>query len=430
MAIASPLDTTAKLVGTKSMGIKMRQHDKTQWVVTKTTKLGNQKADAGDNKADNKLVNSIYFTPGCTNPPNLDYTALLDTAANISLLTPTAPALHDATTLPLFSLPKLPPLAKQTYQITGLTNNLLSAAVLADVGCEVFFHHTGCEVSYNGEIIVRGWQDPTTRLWQVPIASTEENIMPKDDTIIATTEPTMQAHSIYECKNTDQHINFYYATMGYPALATWCKAIDKGYFRGWNGLTSKRVCRFIEPSEFHAMGHLDQWRQGIRSTKAATATISLDPMETPPQLALNEKTNMVFMTMVDIQGQLFINQTGRFPITSNRGNNYIVIFYTADANHIKSYPIKSCHRTELLQAYNDVYAYLHVFGYQPQLYKLDNKSSHNVETFITENNASLYTPPEIHQTKIAEQAIHTWKNHFVAMHAGAAKSYRLSNWYK
>ena len=45
MAIASTLDTTAKLAGTKSMGIKMRQHDKTQWVVTKTTKLGNQKAD-------------------------------------------------------------------------------------------------------------------------------------------------------------------------------------------------------------------------------------------------------------------------------------------------------------------------------------------------------------------------------------------------
>ena len=158
----------------------------------------------------------------------------------------------------LFSLPKLPQLAKQAYRIAGLTNNLLSAAVLADAGCEVFFHHTGCEVSYKGEIILRGWRDPTTRLWQVPITSTEDNIMPKEDNIIASTEPTMQAHSIYECKNTNQLINFYYATMGYPALATWCKAIDKGYFLGWNGLTSERACRFIKPSEFHAMGHLDQ----------------------------------------------------------------------------------------------------------------------------------------------------------------------------
>ncbi|KAL7480207.1 hypothetical protein ACHAW6_011041 [Cyclotella cf. meneghiniana] len=147
MAIASPLDTTAKLAGTKSMGIKMRQRDKTRWVVTKTTKQGNQKADAGDrNNADNEIVNLIYFTPGCTNPSNLDYTVLLDTAANISLLTPTEPSLNDATTLPvktimqlfsdtlttsgnvLFTLPKLPQSAKQAYQIAGLTNNLLLAA--------------------------------------------------------------------------------------------------------------------------------------------------------------------------------------------------------------------------------------------------------------------------------------------------------------
>ena len=45
MAIASPLDTTAKLAGTKSMGIKMKQHDKTHWAVAKKTKLGNQNAD-------------------------------------------------------------------------------------------------------------------------------------------------------------------------------------------------------------------------------------------------------------------------------------------------------------------------------------------------------------------------------------------------
>ncbi|KAL7474137.1 hypothetical protein ACHAW6_000129 [Cyclotella cf. meneghiniana] len=80
--------------------------------------------------------------------------------------------------------------------------------------------------------------------------------------------------------------------------------------------------------------------------------------------------------MVDIQGQLFTDQTGRFPVTSNRGNNYIVIFYMVDANHFKSCPIKSRHRTELLLAYNDVYAYLRVQGYHPQLHKLDNNILH------------------------------------------------------
>ena len=45
MAIAYPSGTTAKLVNTKSLGTKMRQLDKTQWVEIKTTRLGNTKAD-------------------------------------------------------------------------------------------------------------------------------------------------------------------------------------------------------------------------------------------------------------------------------------------------------------------------------------------------------------------------------------------------
>ncbi|KAL7478349.1 hypothetical protein ACHAW6_004114 [Cyclotella cf. meneghiniana] len=109
-------------------------------------------------EADYKIINSIYFTPGCTNPPNLTTTALLDTAANISLLTPHAPAQRNMTTLPTKTimqpsgdtltttgnvtllLPKLPQAAKEAYHISGLTNNLLSASALVDACCELFFH--------------------------------------------------------------------------------------------------------------------------------------------------------------------------------------------------------------------------------------------------------------------------------------------------
>ncbi|KAL7474433.1 hypothetical protein ACHAW6_000407 [Cyclotella cf. meneghiniana] len=44
--------------------------------------------------------------------------------------------------------------------------------------------------------------------------------------------------------------------MGYPGIATWCKAINKGYFRGWNGLTSERgtsinVSKGFIPQKLH-----------------------------------------------------------------------------------------------------------------------------------------------------------------------------------
>ncbi|KAL7475356.1 hypothetical protein ACHAW6_001272 [Cyclotella cf. meneghiniana] len=149
--------------------------------------------------------------------------------------------------------------------------------------------------------------------------------------------------------------------MGYPVISTWCKAIDKGYFRGWNGLTSDRVRKFIKPLQASEQGHMDQQRANIRSTKSSSArqaSIQLDHMIEHPQTPNNDKTNMVFMTMVEIDGQLFTDQTGRFPITSNCGHNYIVVFYAVNPNYIKSYPIKLRHRSEIIKAYTEVYSIL------------------------------------------------------------------------
>ena len=185
------------------------------------------------------LCSSTIFS-GCANPPNLNTTALLDTAANISLLANGAPSeransqltpksvmqpkgdrLFTTETL-LLLLNKVPLEAREAHRAPGITNNLLSASALADAGCELFFHQTGCEVSLNGEIILRGWRDPDTRLWRVSLLADGSNsIVPADQNIVQS--PTV--NGIYECENTGDLIQFYYATMGYPVLSTWTKAI-------------------------------------------------------------------------------------------------------------------------------------------------------------------------------------------------------------
>jgi hypothetical protein len=44
--------------------------------------------------------------------------------------------------------------------------------------------------------------------------------------------PSFFANTSYECKNTNQIIQFYHATMRSPATITWCRAIDDRYFKG------------------------------------------------------------------------------------------------------------------------------------------------------------------------------------------------------
>jgi hypothetical protein len=95
-------------------------------------------------------------------------------------------------------------------------------------------------------------------------------------------------------------------------------------------------------------------------------------MEPLPLESFNACTPFVFVTIIKISGMLFGNQLGWFPITSNRGNKYVVIFYIYDANFVKSVPIKSQSKEELLRAYRLVYAYLTAWGFKPQLHKMDN----------------------------------------------------------
>ncbi len=103
-------------------------------------------------------------------------------------------------------LQNLPPKVHLGRCLPGLVNNLLSIAALVDMGCKVFFHSTGCEVTFDGAIILQGWRDPKNRLWQVKIVDNgwmtnyKVTILPQENPIIElTTPPTAYAYSLYEC---------------------------------------------------------------------------------------------------------------------------------------------------------------------------------------------------------------------------------------
>ena len=133
-------------------------------------------------------------------------------------------------------------------------------------------------------------------------------------------------------------------------------------------------------------------------------------MATPSQTKNNEKTFYVYMTTVDVKGLLASDQTGMFPRISTRGMKYVCIFYIYDANFIKSVPIKSREKKELLRAYQEVYKFCEQRGFKPKLHKLDNKTLKDVEDFIARQQASVqYTPPDMHRTNPAERGLQTWK---------------------
>ncbi len=46
---------------------------------------------------------------------------------------------------------------------------LIGICPLCKAGCHVIFDSHNCEVEYNGNVILRGYKDPSTNLWMLPI---------------------------------------------------------------------------------------------------------------------------------------------------------------------------------------------------------------------------------------------------------------------
>jgi len=62
-------------------------------------------------------------------------------------------------------------------------------------------------------------------------------------------------------------INYYHAAAGFPIKTTWLRAIKKGYYIGWPGLTVDRVQTHLNPKIETALGHMHKVRQGVKTTQ-------------------------------------------------------------------------------------------------------------------------------------------------------------------
>jgi hypothetical protein len=86
---------------------------------------------------------------------------------------------------------------------------------------------------------------------------------------------------------------------------------------------------------------MDQTRKNIRSTRTTTAnpTDIATSSITPTQETNNPITNNIFASITDA-GKIYIDQTGRFLVTSSQGHQYILVLYDYDTNAILTEPLK------------------------------------------------------------------------------------------
>ena len=73
---------------------------------------------------------------------------------------------------------------------------------------------------------------------------------------------------------------------------------------------------------------MHQTRKNCKFTK----TKELNTPEEQPMNPLVQCTNTVFTKIIDHKRQIATDLTGKFPVTSNRGNKYLFVLYDYDSN--------------------------------------------------------------------------------------------------
>jgi hypothetical protein len=163
------------------------------------------------------------------------------------------------------------------------------------------------------------------------------------------------------------------------------QAVKDRHLITWPGLTEHTINKHLKLTPATAMGHMNQWRQNIRSTSKA----SIEKQQSP-DTDLGTKTHLVYAVVAD-QGQLYTDLKGKFPVRSSKGDLYVMLCYIYDCNYINVVPMKSRTTSEWVKAYGSIHQEITIKGFKPKIQTLDNEASTALKNFLDPTEYQLST---------------------------------------
>ena len=326
----------------------------------------------------------------------------------------------------------LPASATSCHIFPSFNGSLLSIGKMCDAGLHAHFTATDVYITTRaGHQVLHGRRTQDLPLWMfaldnptgmapVPTAS-----MSATATALPTT-PAMapvlvphQAATVTPLPTARDNVAFLHACMGSPSISTLERAVRCAYTR-LPGLTTAALHRHPPNSLATAKGHLDRVRQGQHSTKPHSTA---DPVTDTCPATRQRPTNHIYCS------RQHIDLTGKFPVTSDAGAAYVMVFYAEDANYIHAETVPDRSAAALTKAYTKGLAWFKSHRACPSLLLMDNESSSEfLHVCELEGIDVQFCPPGNHRSNRAERAIRTFKNHFIAILTAADPDFPLNAW--
>ena len=144
---------------------------------------------------------------------------------------------------------------------------------------------------------------------------------------------SLQDFSSYELHSVEALVRHFHADAGVPVCDTWLITTTSRNFALWTGLTYYNAAKSFFVSNDTPKGHMVQVRQGILYTKPKLQRINFKLTEVT-SLPINTTPSHEMHIKIEHIRKTYNDDTGRFPVRSQSGNQYIMIVYHCGSNAI------------------------------------------------------------------------------------------------
>lgn len=182
----------------------------------------------------------------------------------------------------------------------------------------------------------------------------------------------------------------------------------------------KNVNKYFLEAKETQKGHMQQGKQGVRSTKIndiAEKAISIQP---------DSRQLKIMVKVMEPEQMVATDQMGKFPVEASSGAQYIIVLSKSDGNLILVATMNNQTEGEMIRAYTSLMKRLHAARIRPKHKVLDNEASDEYKDAIKANEMTYeLVPLDMHRHKKAEKVIQTFKDHFVAILSGVDESFPM-----
>ena len=304
--------------------------------------------------------------------------------------------------------------------------SLIVISVLFESGCNVTFCDKHCDVFYNSKLILRGFKDPATDLWTLPISPPSVQPTLQIEQHISTHQSSTQQtiNFVHSISTRANKVKFAHQSLCNPKISSLLKAVRRGFLKGCPNINETLILKYLNPSPATAKGHMKRPRHGIHSTTPRMPTTQhrrqapepiLLPVQEPnnPPLPIQQpiyqgyQSNsgpaliaddcdasignvFCFGVFADKNsGIVYHDMTGNFPFTSLNGSVCHFIMYHYESNSILATPIEYLTDITVFNAYKEQFIMLEEKGFKPKLNIMDNQATKHIKKFLTENECRL-----------------------------------------